>query len=229
MKPYLILQNCNTELGGSVIDYFESRELPHKVVHTYSGEDIPELNEVESIINLGCPISMNNYHQHDFLKNLYQYVAGAVRVEKPYLGICFGGQMLAKILGARVEQNEKPEIGTYNVSLTKAGKSDKIFEGFDDPFPVFHWHSDTFKIPYGTEQLAEGDDCKNQAFRKGRMVGIQFHLEATGKEVPLWCDEYADELTKFGATKNKIVSEYENVFEKTKSMNYKMLDNFLNL
>ena len=105
MKPVLIAQNCTAETAGTIIEYLDSREIPCQVVHTYDGQPLPSLDDVVAVINLGCPISVVDYHQHDYLKALYEMVCEAVRIDKPYLGICFGGQILARALGANVSPN----------------------------------------------------------------------------------------------------------------------------
>lgn len=229
MKPLLIVQNCEKESAGTILNYLAERKLPYLVVHSYLNHDLPDISSVDAIINLGCPHSVMRYQELDYLKKLYQFVSEAVRSDKPYLGLCFGGQILAKVLGARVERNPVMEIGTYEIRLTDAGFKSDLFKGFDKSFSVFHWHGDTFKIPFGAENLAETKDCKNQAFQKGNAVGLQFHLEADINEIPIWCDEYDDELRDFGKTREEIIQDYQRVSDKTKELNYLFLDKFLNL
>ncbi len=229
MKPVLIIQNTPFESPGNVPAYLRERNISTQIVRSYVNDVFPEPDSVSAIINLGCPHSVTTYYQHDFLTKLYAYASGAVRANVPYLGICFGGQMLAKILGARVEANPVKEIGTYTVNLTEAGKSDPLFAGFPDTFPVFHWHGDTFRIPFDAAHLVSGEDCKNQAFRKGRLVALQFHLEALAEEVPSWCDVYADELAGFGAEKKNIIADYNLVADQVSKLGLRLLDNFFAL
>jgi GMP synthase-like glutamine amidotransferase len=154
-------------------------------------------------------------------------MAAAVRKDLPLLGICLGGQMLAKVLGAQVRKNNVREIGIYKARLTEEGKADRLFAGFQDEFDVFHWHNDTFKISHGATFLAEGKDCRNQAFRKGNAVGLQFHVEPLPEEIPLWCDEYRDELVAENKTKDEIVGAFRNSAEKLKHMSFRLMQNFL--
>ena len=47
---------------------------------------------------------------------------------------------------------------------------------------VFQWHGDTFDLPAGTKLLASSEACVNQAFSyKEKVIGLQFHFEATEK------------------------------------------------
>ncbi|NOY88903.1 MAG: type 1 glutamine amidotransferase [FCB group bacterium] len=229
MKPILIIQNCKVETAGTILDFLENNKLPYKIVHTYKNQPLPPITDTEAVINLGCPYSVINYYQHDFLKSLYQYIAENIRHNKPYLGICFGGQILAQVLGAKVEPCHTKEIGIYQVKLNEQGVHDPFFKDFDSEFPVFQWHGDTFHIPLGAKLLVEGSSCQNQAFRHGNMLALQFHLEASLQEIPLWCDTYRQELVETHKTKNEIITTFEKEAEKIKKLNYKLLDNFLGL
>lgn len=230
MKPVLIIQNTPHESAGTIPTYLKDRSIAFEVVRSFEdGVTFPPVENFRAIINLGCPYSVTRYAEHDFLKRLYSFVADVVRNNIPYLGVCFGGQLLAKILGARVEANPVKEIGTYTVTLTEAGKSDPLFAGFPETFPVFHWHGDTFRIPFDAAHLVSGADCKNQAFRKGIFVALQFHLEALADKVPSWCDAYAEELREFGRTKDEILAEYSKVARESTRFGFKLLDNFFDI
>lgn len=229
MKPVLIIQNCDAESAGSIPDYLKERHLPSTVVHSYLQEPFPALEQIQAVINLGCPLSVTTYHEHPFLRDLYAFVAGAVRAGTPYLGVCFGGQLLAKVLGARVEANPVKEIGVYDVKLSETGRSDPLFEGFEPNFAVIQWHSDTFRIPFGAQTLAEGADCKNQAFRVGRAVGLQFHLEASAAEVFKWCEAYPNELQEVGRSREQFLEAARRNEAEIRKSNDRLLDNFFRM
>jgi GMP synthase-like glutamine amidotransferase len=226
MNSVAIIQNCQAESAGTILDWLTGKDLKHSVYHPYKGDSFPSVTEHDATISLGCPVSARDYREHDYLNQLYQYIAGLVRLDRPYLGICFGGQMLAKVLGAAVDKNPVKEIGNYQVRLTESGLADRLFAGFPPSFPVFHWHGDTFRLPFGAALLAEGDDCRNQAFRAGNLVALQFHLEATDNDVPLWCDEYSEELAEFGKSESEIVEEYRQVADELRTLSFRLLDNF---
>lgn len=229
MKPILILQNCKDELSGTILDYFRRKEIPHSIVQTYTNDPMPDPETVGPVVSLGCPLSVISYHEHAHLKELYAFIANLTRRHHPCLGICFSAQMLAKILGASVRANDLKEVGCYTVRLTAEGEADPIFEGFEKEFPVLHWHGDTFAIPFGTTRLVEGDDCRNQAFRKGNLVAVQFHLEATPAELEAWCDVYPQDLADVGKTKHEVVEQYRSIAERVRTQNNLLLDNFLSL
>ncbi len=226
MKPVLIIQNCEFETAGSTVDYMRDRRIPFILMQSYSGDSFPDQADISAIIAMGCPESVTRLNEFDYLKKLFQFVTASVRQNVPYLGVCFGGQLLAKVLGAEVNPNPVKEIGACKVSLTAEGKNDTLFAGFDNIFDVFQWHGDTFRVPFGAKLLVEGTECKNQAFRKGNLVGIQFHLETPLEEASVWCDKYAHELVEVGKTREQLTAGYRPIAETAKNLNYRLLDNF---
>lgn len=228
MKPIALIQNWEIETPGLLTEYLDQHQLAFKVYHNYADDRLPEPSELEAAVILGCPISINSYSEHVFLKNLYSFAAAAIRRDLPLLGICYGGQLIADVLGAKVEPNKVKEIGVYQVKLTEEGVADPIFKGFDQTFDVFHWHGDTFKIPRGAQFLAEGDDCRNQAFLKGNSVAIQFHLEVNETDLPKWCDEYKEEMIELGKSKEQVLAEYSGKRDALGEGNRMFLSNWLN-
>ena len=227
MRTVGIIQNWAAESAGTIVSYLEENDFPCKVVRTYNEEPLPETGEFGAVIVLGYPHSINDNSHRDFHTRLFGYIAGLVRSDVPLLGICYGAQMLAKVLGARVTQNKVREIGHYTVRLTEAGQTDRLFAGFDKEFEVSHWHNDTFEIPWGAAHLAAGEECRNQAFRKNNAAGVQFHLEPRPDEIPLWCDEYQPELAAENKTKDEVVAAFNRRAEDIKRFNYRLIENFL--
>lgn len=226
-KPVLVLQNHPVESAGTITDWLTERALPFTIIHTYKGQEIPAPDTTEAVICLGCPHSVLDYHQHEYLKRLHQFVSVTVRADHPYLGICFGGQLLASVFGARVERNKAKEIGTYPITLTDPGASDPLFSGFDRTFTAFHWHNDTFRTPFGAAHLASDENWKHQAFRKERQIGLQFHLEARPEDIPAWCDEYTAELAAAGLAREDVIADYRAVADSVRALNFRFLDNWL--
>jgi GMP synthase-like glutamine amidotransferase len=121
------------------------------------------------------------------------------------------------------------EIGAYEVRLTEDGSVDPLLRGFPPRFPVFHWHGDTFGIPRGATLLVQGRDCRNQMFRKAKVVGVQFHLEVASPEAEIWANEYVDELAAFGKGKDEVVAECRERDQQMKVLAQRLLGNFLKI
>ncbi|MGH3153845.1 MAG: type 1 glutamine amidotransferase [Streptosporangiaceae bacterium] len=95
----------------------------------------------------------------------------------PVLGICFGGQALAAALGGQVIRAERPEVGW---TLIETARPDLIEAG-----PWFQWHSDRWVLPDGIRALAR-TGAAEQAFTRGRSMGVQFHPELTSQMLDGW-------------------------------------------
>lgn len=96
------------------------------------------------------------------------------------LGVCFGGQLLARALGGTVARSPLPELGWHEVSSSRA---DLTPGG-----PWFQWHFDRLTPPPGAIEIARNDRA-TQAFVSGRALGLQFHPEVDAELVERWIDE----------------------------------------
>ena len=199
----LALQNCELETFGVYGEELLARDdVDLEVAHAYRGDPLPEADEWDLVLVGGTPISAYAAADHEFLCAELELLREALARQVPVLGICCGAQLLAMLLGATVAPASAMEIGGYDVDLTPQGFADPLLADFPAAFPVFHWHGDTFGIPRYGELLITGAECRNQMFRAGAVVGVQFHLETTAAEVERWTAAYRDELavTRLEAT-----------------------------
>ncbi|MEW5702701.1 MAG: type 1 glutamine amidotransferase [Candidatus Zixiibacteriota bacterium] len=223
----LIIQNCPVEDLGRYAACLDEWRLETQVIHPYAGDPLPASTDYDAILIGGTPASAYELHRHDELRRESEYLARAIALRVPCLGICFGAQLLAQLLGATVSRSPVKEIGGYVVTLTTAGRNDPLLAGFPPRFPVFHWHGDTFAAPVGAQLLVEGVDCRNQMFRRDSVVGVQFHLEARPEDAAAWADAYAAELAAFGKTKSQVVDECRAKDAEMAQLTRLLLANFL--
>lgn len=150
------------------------------------GEPLPEsLEEHAGVVVFGGPMSANDCQELDFIRKEIDWLSLPLREGVPYLGICLGGQLLARQLGANVAPHPKgrAEIGYYRIRPTAVGLD--LVPHWPDH--VYHWHREGFELPRGAELLAEGDEFPNQAFRYGDSAfAIQFHPEVTLAMLHRW-------------------------------------------
>ena len=203
----LTIQNCAIEGFGPYSRHLRESGVEAEVVHAYRDEPLPPLESAQAVLVHGTPVSVYAPQLPDFLRRELAWLGRALERGMPCLGICGGAQALALLLGAGVRRNPRLEIGAREVRLTAAGRADPLLRDFPGRFPVIEWHGDTFDVPTSGALLAEGDDCRNQMFRHGNVVGLQFHLEADAADVAVWSDAYAGELAEAGRTKDEVVAE----------------------
>jgi GMP synthase-like glutamine amidotransferase len=226
----LIIQNCPPENIGMYADYLCEHGIASDTIHAYEpGAEFPVVGDYDAIFVGGTPLSVCDIDQYDFLLRERDYLKKALDQKKHCFGICAGGQLLAHVLGAGVRKNAQPEIGCYELRLTAAGITDPLLGGFPSSFQVFQWHSDTFDLPKGASLLAESDFCKNQLFRMGTAIAVQFHLEETAAEVGKWAHKYADELAAIGKEASTILADMCAHEAEMRRLAWLLMDNFFAL
>jgi len=228
----LIVQNDPVENLGTYEKYLKTFRVGHTVFHAYDMDEedaFPPAELFDAFIIGPTPISANNVEDHLFLRREWELLKEIVESGKPCLGICCGGQMLARRLGAEVRRSPEKEVGGYDVWLTEAGAADPLFQVFPEEFPVFHWHSDMFEVPPGGNLLVEGDSCPIQAFALGNVRGVIFHLEIDRREARRWADAYPAELEAVGKSREQVLEECRIREPEMKTLAYMLMANFLML
>jgi GMP synthase (glutamine-hydrolysing) len=163
-----------------------------ELVELETSGHLPDWRAFDAIMALGGQASIAASSPPAWLAHECQYVRDAVRRGVPYWGVCFGAQLLAMSLGARVYRGQKPEVGIHPVFLTDAGRRDPVFRGASRKLKVFQWHGDGFDLPRGAALLAGSRAYPNQAFRwRARAYGIQFHLEVSPQMAHAWASSSA--------------------------------------
>jgi GMP synthase-like glutamine amidotransferase len=226
----LIVQNDETESLGLYEVYLREKRVKYTIFHAYileNEEKFPKVIEYDAFIIGPTPISANSVEQHDFLRKEWCFLGKVIDSGKPCLGVCCGGQMLARWLGAEVRKSPEREVGNYEIRLTEVGKVNPLFSGFPQVFPVFQWHSDMFDVPNGGELLVEGDSCPIQSFGYGNVWGILFHLEIDSSEAERWVDAYPEEAKAVGKTREQIINECKDKELDMKNLAYLLMENFL--
>lgn len=112
-----------------------------------------------------------------------QFVRDAADAGVALLGVCFGGQLLAKAFGGSVARSDVPEIGWYDVATDRP---DVVPGG-----PWFQWHFDRWTLPPGATEIAKTANA-SQAFVLGRALALQFHPEIDLKLLAFWLDDDRD-------------------------------------
>ncbi len=192
MKAH-ILQHVPFEDCSCIADWLARRGT--SVGHTRFFEDaqLPEVEGLDVVIAMGGPMSVNDEAELPWLVSEKAFLRDAMQCGVPVLGICLGAQLIASALGARVYPNRQKEIGWFELEGVAGEPGDFRFP---DRFAALHWHGETFDLPPGARRLAGSAACRNQAFQCGdRVIGLQFHLEATTDGLSQLADNCRHELT----------------------------------
>ena len=225
----LVIQNFEVEGLGLHEEYLLEKAIDTDTIHPWRGDPFPDSGVYDLVMVGGTPVCIGELDQHGFLVREREYLRARIAGGGACFGICFGAQLLASVLGADVKKNPVMEIGGYQVRLSQEGASDPVLTGFPREFPVFHWHGDTFDIPDGAAHLVEGDDCPNQMFRAGNVIGAQFHVEITTPIATRWTVEYAHELEKVGKSADHVIDECQSREHTMQELSLRMMDNLITL
>jgi GMP synthase (glutamine-hydrolysing) len=194
--PVLIVLHQETSTPGRVGNVLRALGHPLDIRRPRFGDALPEtLSDHAGAVVFGGPMSAND--PDEFIRKEIGWIAVPLREQRPFLGICLGAQMLAMQLGAKVAPHPqgRVQIGYYPIRPTAAGHS--VCPGW--PAHVYHWHSEGFGLPHGSELLAEGDDFPVQAMRSGSAFGFQFHPDVTNAMMHRWTTRGHERLSLPGA------------------------------
>jgi GMP synthase (glutamine-hydrolysing) len=149
-----------------------------RVAAVDEGEPLPDPASAAGAIVTGSAAMVSD--REPWSEATGRWLADAVRVGTPVLGICYGHQLLAQALGGRVGRNPRGrEIGTVEVRFESAVAGDALlgFLGSRVQFHTSHLES-VLELPAGSRRLASSRLDPNHAFSVGeRAWGIQFHPE----------------------------------------------------
>ena len=172
-----------------------ARRCGYEITETrpYDGQSFPDPEGIDLLIVLGGPMGACDEHKHAWLLHELAFVERAIDTGTNILGICLGGQIVARALGARVVRNRHAELGWHSIEATAEGERDGRLEAFFDPdLAVMQWHFDTFDLPNDAVHLARNAACENQAFGWGaNVLGLQFHPELSYQVVAAILSRYA--------------------------------------
>ncbi|MBW4651942.1 MAG: glutamine amidotransferase [Kaiparowitsia implicata GSE-PSE-MK54-09C] len=159
------------------------------------GEDLPaSMDHHSGTVVFGGPMSANDDGTLPFIRQELTWIEQMLTSGKPYLGICLGGQLLARVLGAAVTPH--PD-GIMEIGYVPIHPQVEVAPELAELRQVFQWHREGFDIPTGGTRLAQGKTFMNQAFRYGAAAyGLQFHPEITAAMIQEWTVRGAEFLKR---------------------------------
>ena len=174
----LFIEHDHISLGGPIWRSLEKHgyEIERFLIVPESNYDSPNItttfpnfNEYDLLVPMGAPYGA---YEDDRIGNWLlpelEKLKAAHNAGIPILGICFGGQLMARALGGSVAKAPKAEVGWFEIdsndkTLIPAG-------------PWFEYHWARWVTPKGATEIAK-TDLANQAFVMGRTLALQFHPE----------------------------------------------------
>ena len=213
---------------NNITAWAEKRGYPINRSDLSKGDRLPSHKDYDWLMVLGGFQHAWEEQQHPWLLHEKRFISEALSAKKVILGICFGAQLLAEVLGGKVFSNGKDEIGWHSVCLSPEGKRSFLFKNLPETFLTFHWHSDHFSLPPGCQGLASSEPTPYQAYthQDHRVAGLQFHPEYTIEIVRSFARDYGHEWKKdkYVTGKEAVLSTSEQIPE-TYWLMEQLLDN----
>lgn len=162
----LIIQHENDTPAGTTLEWLRLHKVNYHILMASDVPSYPELTEFDGLIILGGSMNVDEEALHPWLVVEKAFVRKWIDQNKKILGLCLGSQIIADVLGARVESMNKWEIGWFDISTQ------------GQQVAAFHWHQYSFSVPESCVLTVSSKACLNQGFTyKNHILAYQFHPE----------------------------------------------------
>ena len=163
-------------ISGDYPDMFRRLFARHPeveiVVYDVIGGEMPAgPGECDAWITTGSRHSVNDEEQ--WIRHLEQFVREVAKERIPFVGVCFGHQLIAKALGGTVVMSDRG----WGVGMKEVEVKDNI--GLGTSYRILNSHQDQIEeLPPGAEIVGWNEHCPVSMIGVGEnMIGIQGHPE----------------------------------------------------
>jgi GMP synthase-like glutamine amidotransferase len=185
----LVFQHIDCEHPGSLRHFLEDDGIKWDAVNLHRGEPIPKLQDYDALWVMGGPMDVWDVADYPWLGPEKAAIRSWVcELNRPFLGLCLGHQLLADALGGTCGPQTPPEIGILEIGLTEDGRSDPLFAGMPARQKCLQWHSvQVVQPPQEATVLAISSACPVQSMRVGSNAwSMQYHVELEPDTVANW-------------------------------------------
>jgi GMP synthase-like glutamine amidotransferase len=226
----LFIEHDHISLGGPIWRSLEKHgyEIERFLIVPESNYDSPNItttfpnfNEYDLLVPMGAPYGA---YEDDRIGNWLlpelEKLKQAHNDGIPILGICFGGQLMARALGGSVARAPKAEVGWFEI---ESNDKSLIPTG-----PWFEYHWDRWQTPKGATEIAK-TEIANQAFVMGRTLALQFHPEIDLEVLDAWLamEGGCAEVESAGVNVEQLRQETQQMQPAAEKRAFELVDAFL--
>jgi GMP synthase-like glutamine amidotransferase len=212
----LVIQYEEPTPAGHVNQWLETRGAAQDIFRIDLEQREVDPRDYSMIVSLGSEFAAFD-DSVPWMERAKRLHLEASEADVPVLGICFGGQLLARVLGGESFR------GTSEVGWLPVNSRD---ESLVPQGPWFQWHFDTFTLPPGAELIADSPSGP-QAYTIGRNLGVQFHPEVTEEIMDAWVAAYRHELDQEGVDPDELLEETHRLAAQNRESAWRLFDGFL--
>ena len=206
MRPVAILQHQLPENAAYLTTWLERHRVDYVIFNAGADEEFPaSIEPYSALAVMGGGMSANDALLSNRQAEIL--ILQAMRLDRPVIGHCLGGQLMSRALGAAVTASPQPEIGWQPIQYENLDVAREWF-GDAPTNTVAHWHYESFGIPAGAVRVATSPACPNQAWAMGPHLAMQFHIEITETKMQSWVAEddakWAESRSLYETVQDKI-------------------------
>ena len=229
-KRVIFIEHDHVSAGGPIWAQFERRgyEITRFIIvdeeHAKTPNVTPEwpnLLSFDVVVVMGAPYAAyNDEGIGNWLLPEVEKMREVHNAGIPVMGICFGGQLMSRVLGGTVSRSPRAELGWFEI------ESDD--ESFIPRGPWFQYHWDRFTFPPGAQEIARNELCA-QAYVFGRTLGMQFHPEIDSQVLDMWLamDGGCAEVESEGVNVEELRAQTKRLEQESNQRGYDLVDQFL--
>jgi GMP synthase (glutamine-hydrolysing) len=164
-----------------------------RIYDVRGSEPLPESRQCAGVVVTGSHAMVTD--KLPWSRALENWIPELVAADVPFLGICYGHQLLASALGGEVKFHPSGrEIGSVEIRLHEECDEDPLFRDLPQTIRAHVVHSQTVtRLPSEAIRLASNDHEPVHAYRVGAVAwGVQFHPEFDEQVMRKYVEEYCD-------------------------------------
>lgn len=181
-------------------------DMETRVLDAEHGAALPSAGECAGVVVTGSHSMVTD--DLPWSIGIEVWIPSLLEARVPFLGICYGHQLLARSVGGEVGfLSGGREIGTVEIRLEPGHGRDALFRKVPRRFHVHTAHSQTVvRLPGGAARLAANPREPNHAFSLGGSAwGVQFHPEYDAEIMRSYIREQAGELESEGLSARELL------------------------
>ena len=178
-----LIINCHLIKSQSRVISYVSWVKEFSEVDIVSDENVDENFNVDSYDAILITGSRKFASKNEFCKGIIRFIK---KNTKPMIGICYGHQLICKVLGCEVIHKPKQIKGEVTIEIID---ENELFRGLGKKVSFVESHFDHVVFnkklfnKLGLSLLARSNRCEVEAIKwlKAPLYGVQFHPEVSGK------------------------------------------------
>lgn len=234
MKRVLAIQHASVNPPGLLGDILTKHTIACDVIQAEEGKFPSDTTPYQAVVIFG---GLEHVYDEPHLPHITQekrLIQHVLEQKLPFLGICFGCQLLASLLQAKVYPCSPARLGFVRAELTQEGQKDPLYQGLPGYQQAFQWHDDLVDLPHRAQLLSVANEGEVQAFRVGENAyGILYHIELTEDMLQNWLLDppSKQEFIEKSSLDNyqKTVQDYQQLYPSYHEHASRLIENFLRI